>query len=348
MKHKHEDYKLSAVLYHIEHNNSYANTCEIFKCSERSFKRWLFRYQEEQKIKRHNRLPVAYKMKQEWVAFALKCLKDNEQITMEELSKSLEEKFKDFNISRKHLGDVIRDLNQTRKRTRKSHFPLERFKKPIELKTEMNKFFSVVNTYPLDKIISIDETSISYFMSEEYSRCQLGKRCILKTTDNKVFQKFTLIGAITSTGLIDYKFYEKGGMTTERLVEFLNDILKDKKDYLVVLDNAPVHRTLIVRASIEASGNKLIYSIPYTPRTNAIESWFSQFKHYMKLDRTLTIDEIKSSIVKALKKIKLENYLHIFQYAYRKEELKLPRNILSTLHRKPKNYKISNSKNTLK
>ena len=170
MKHKHEDYKLSAVLYHIEHKSSYTNTCKIFKCSERSFKRWLFRYEEEQKIQRHNRPPVAYKMKKEWVNFALSCLKDNEQITMEELSKKLEEKFKDFNIGRKHLGDIIRDLNKTRKRTRKSHFPSLRFKKPIELKEEMNKFFSVVDKYPLDKIISIDETSISYYMSEEYSR----------------------------------------------------------------------------------------------------------------------------------------------------------------------------------
>lgn len=83
---------------------------------------------------------------------------------------------------------MLRDLNITRKRTIKSHFPLSRFNKPIELKTEMNKFMSVIKTHPLDKIISIDETSISYYMNEEYSRCQLGKRCVLQTNNNKVFQ----------------------------------------------------------------------------------------------------------------------------------------------------------------
>lgn len=176
-------------------------------------------------------------------------------------------------------------------------------------------------------------------MNEEYSRCQLGKRCILQTNNNKVFQKFTLVGAISAGGLVDYKFYEKGGMTTERLVEFLNEILKDKRDYLIVLDNAPVHKTLIVRETIEASGNKLLYSVPYTPRTNPIENWFSQFKHYMKLDRTLTIDEIKNSIVKSIEKIKVDGYLHIFQYAYKKEALELPKNNLSTLYRTPKRYK---------
>jgi transposase-like protein len=40
-KHKSEDYKLSAVQYYLENDVSYVETCEIFKCSERSLKRWI-------------------------------------------------------------------------------------------------------------------------------------------------------------------------------------------------------------------------------------------------------------------------------------------------------------------
>ena len=73
MKHKHEDYKLSAVLYYKENeSSSLADTCRIFKCSERSLKRWIDRYDDEQEIKRHNRPPIAYKVKKEWVIFARK------------------------------------------------------------------------------------------------------------------------------------------------------------------------------------------------------------------------------------------------------------------------------------
>lgn len=43
-KHKSEDYKLSAVQYYLENDVSYVKTCEIFKCSERSLKRWIDRY----------------------------------------------------------------------------------------------------------------------------------------------------------------------------------------------------------------------------------------------------------------------------------------------------------------
>ena len=61
-KHKSEDYKLSAVQYYLENDVSYAKTCEIFKCSERSLKRWIDIYLLENSIKRHNRLSVSYKV----------------------------------------------------------------------------------------------------------------------------------------------------------------------------------------------------------------------------------------------------------------------------------------------
>ena len=39
--HKSEDYKIIAVKYHLENNSSFVNTCKIFKCNERSLKRWI-------------------------------------------------------------------------------------------------------------------------------------------------------------------------------------------------------------------------------------------------------------------------------------------------------------------
>ena len=45
-KHKSEDYKITAVKYYLENDTNYTKTCEIFKCSERSLKRWIERYEE--------------------------------------------------------------------------------------------------------------------------------------------------------------------------------------------------------------------------------------------------------------------------------------------------------------
>ena len=110
---------------------------------------------------------------------------------MKELAKLVKKKYSDFNITPRQLGNVIRDNNITRKRTRHEHFPTTRYKNPINKKEELKKFYEEVNKYPLNKIISLDETSISPAMIKEYSRCRLGRRCIFKTDDSYVFRKFT-------------------------------------------------------------------------------------------------------------------------------------------------------------
>ena len=61
-KHKSEDFKISAVDYYIENDTSFAETCKIFKCSERSLKRWIERYNNEKSIKIHHRTPISYKI----------------------------------------------------------------------------------------------------------------------------------------------------------------------------------------------------------------------------------------------------------------------------------------------
>ena len=106
-KHKSEDYKITAVKYYLENNTNYTKTCEIFKCSERSLKRWIERYEELDEIKRLNRKPVSYKRTKEQVKYAIQKLKENEQMTMEELHKIVKKKYKDFDITSQHLGQEI-------------------------------------------------------------------------------------------------------------------------------------------------------------------------------------------------------------------------------------------------
>jgi len=54
-----------------------------------------------------------------------------------------------------------------------------------------------VKTFPIENIISLDEISIQPAMIPEYSRCNLGNRCILKTDDSYLYRKFTLLSKIT-------------------------------------------------------------------------------------------------------------------------------------------------------
>ena len=85
---------------------------------------------------------------------------------MTELRKLMIDKYASFNIKSQHLGKILRDNNKTRKRTRHEHFPKERYKKPIEKQTELNKFYSRVKQFSMNKIICLDETSVGSALNQ--------------------------------------------------------------------------------------------------------------------------------------------------------------------------------------
>ena len=240
-KHKTEDYKISAVKYYLNNDkgDGYKKTCKIFDCKKSTLRDWIKRYNTSKNLTRKNRKPISYKITKPQVNTALNLLKQNEQLTMNELLVDMKKIYPTFDITPQHLGQVIRDNNKTRKRTRHEHFPKERYKKPIEKENEMNKFFTEVRKFPINKIICLDETSVGSALKPTYSRCNLGKRCIIKTSNQFVFRKFTLLVAINNSKCVGKEIYEKGGMTKERLLEFLEKYVFPKyKGHLIILDNA--------------------------------------------------------------------------------------------------------------
>jgi transposase len=68
--------------------------CEIFKCKKQSLLRWVNKYNDTCEIKRSNRKAVSYKITKDHVKYAVKMLKENEQITITELSKIIKKNIK--------------------------------------------------------------------------------------------------------------------------------------------------------------------------------------------------------------------------------------------------------------
>ena len=130
-------------------------------------------------------------------------------------------------------------------------------------------------------------------------------------------------------------------MTKERFVNFLEaNIFSKYKNHLIILDNAGSHNNEHVKQAIINSGNKYLFTIPYTPKTNCIENWFSQIKYYLKLNKkVLKYNELKNEIKNAIKKVKKENYSNYFRNAYDKNSYTNYIRKGSTLKRKLKNYK---------
>ena len=334
------DLKLKAVKYYKKINN-YVSACKIFECSERSLKRWVEKYDKNKNVDRKPREEGSYKININHVKFIKDTLKKDNTITISQLHTLVKDKFKKLDVSRRYLHDIIRAIILHIKEQ-----PLNIFQKLTEVKKEMKKaelkkFYKEVEKYKLDDIISIDETSISTSLSVNYCCNDLGKRCIIKTDDNAVFKKYSLV-AISNKKCLGYKLYENGAVNADRFNDFLKEILKDTKNKLIILNNGQIHKKENVKNTISKSGNKLLYTCPYHPRLNCIEQWFNQAKHYIKQDKPKNFNSLKESLKNSIDKIKKNNYENYFIYAYDKKSYKdnKKNSKKSSKHRKPKIYKV--------
>jgi hypothetical protein len=295
------------------------------------------RYIKDKTITRYNRKSISYKVKKEHVKFILDEVIKNKTVTMDDLLGKLKYRYKNINITSRHLSRIIRDNNITLKLTRYRHEPIKRFGKPIEINKKIKEFYQEVRQHNINDIICIDETSIKALMKRNHCYNEIGKRCVIKTQSQEVFKKYTAIFAISVNGIEGFELYEKGGIDTTRLKTFLEThILNKYRNKLIILDNASSHRNEIIKNLINQN-NKVLYSVPYQHFTNSIENFFSMFKSRLSKLDGLTYNELKVNINKVINNIPKDKFLNIFKGAYNRKEKYIKRSI--TRKKQPKNYK---------
>jgi transposase len=294
MKHKSEDYKISAVEYYLVEDKSQEEVCKIFKCSPRSLMRWVEKYNTDGEIKRYNKKPIAYKITKDQVKYALKELDKNKTITMDELLSKIKSKYPLFDLSSRQLSRVVKDNNITLKITRIRHEPNKRFGKDIDINSK------------------------------------------IKTQSQEVFKKYTGIFAISTNGVLGWELYEKSGINTDRLYEFLETHITNKyKNKLIILDNASSHRNDKIKELVNKN-NKILYSVPYQHFTNSIENYFSMLKSRLQKLDGLTHEKLKENITNVIRGIPKEKYENIFKGTYNRDVVYVKN---KTRKRKLKNYK---------
>ena len=334
------DYRLSAIR-HYEKSGSFTETCRQFDCKRQTLKRWYNKYKSSNTLTRKNRKEGAYKVSKPFVRLALQIIKDKPDIFMKDLLTELIGEFPDMNVSRQHLGEILRDNNKTRKRLRHIHEPVTYRGKERNHKQEILDYLVKVKEHNINDIIALDETGIYAGLHTSYGRCNLGKRCSYKTTDNKVFKKYSLLIAINTKGVVGWKLYEEGAVNSDRLTEFIAEsITPNYESNLVIMDNAGFHKTKEVKEEINKN-NGFLYSIPYYPRSNPIENFFSKLKYYIKKKSPITHQQISKVIQDAISDMNQKDFKNYFSYAFYKDAVKKLYVRNSTLKRRSKTYKPS-------
>ena len=106
--------------------------------------------------------------------------------------------------------------------------------------------------------------------------------------------------------------YEKGGINTDRLIDFLEQNITNKlRNKLIILDNASSHRNEKIKELVNKHNN-ILYAVPYQHFTNSIENYFSMLKSRLQKLDGLTYNKLKKNIEKVMQGIPRDKYENIF------------------------------------
>ena len=317
MKPQHtEDYKQTAVKYYLEHNEDMRNTCKIFNCKFQSLARWVEIYKQNGNTNRKTRKNHNLKITPEIEKFVKEYVRKYNTTTLWELSKLVNDKYS-VQLNDKSIYNILNKHKLTRKRLRSKYYPEKREGQEAgDLKT----FYEKLNTYDYKRTICLDETSIYLNMKPSYGRSRSGTR-VIKKTNKYPFKRYNMLCAICADKVVGWKLYKDitGGLKTQNILEFYDEFIKDKyKNYLIIMDNAVIHKSKMIRERIEDNQNHLLYSVPYHPETNSIEEFFSQLKHYIKKESPNTYEDIDTTIKGILEnKIRKEHLINYLKHSYK-------------------------------
>lgn len=311
MKQHTEDYKTSAVEYYLRNNEDMRSTCEIFNCNFQSLSRWVKRYKNTGNVDRKTRKNHNLKITHHIEKFVKEYVKKYSTTTLWELSKLVDEKY-NIRLTDTSIHNILHKHNITRKRLRSKYYPE---KKEGQEKQDLADFYKKLEGYDYRRTICLDEASIYLNMTLSYGRSRSGTR-VIKKTNKYPYKRFNLLCAISTDKVVGWKLYpeRKGGVKTQDILDFYDEFIKSKyKNHLVIMDNAVIHKSKLIREKIENDDNHLLHSVPYHPETNSIEEFFSQLKHYIKKESPNTYDDIYKLIDFLIKtkitKTHLSNYL---------------------------------------
>ena len=77
--------------------------------------------------------------------------------------------------------------------------------------------------------------------------------------------------------------------------------------YYLVMDNAPIHKPIAIRALIEERGYKCVYLPPYSPFLNPIEEFWSKVKSGIKRNPLDTGDLLTPRIMESVTNVTLQD-----------------------------------------
>jgi transposase len=191
--------------------------------------------------------------------------------------------------SAQHLGRILSGLGFELKRLyvepeRRNESDIKELRRAYIAKYRQER-----RDHPDDQILYVDETAIWHWMGRARGRALRGERAVTRVFSGYL-DRTTIIAAIgVGLGLVRYHTALESVGSAEMLDFFLDlgqQLAEEHpgKGYLVILDNAPVHRDVDFAAVTAAFPSPRFLRLPpYSPVFNPIEEVFGFWKARMKV-----------------------------------------------------------------
>jgi len=121
--------------------------------------------------------------------------------------------------------------------------------------------------------------------------------------------------AVATTGVVDYKIYD-GSVSGDQFASFVTEMQNVATSHThILMDNASIHKTATVKASILTRNLRVIYNAPYTPDFNPIENVFGVLKTlYRRLhDSSYTLTAKVESVINVVRN---RSNVNTFEHAW--------------------------------
>ncbi len=162
-----------------------------------------------------------------------------------------------------------------------------------------------------ERLVFIDETGASTKMARRYGRARRGARCRASVPHGH-WKTTTFVGALRLEGMTAPMVLD-GAMHGAAFLAYVEQVLAPtlSPGDIVIMDNLPAHKPVVVRQAIETAGAELRFLPPYSPDLNPIEMAFSKLKAFLKKTAARTVDDLWDAIavgIDAFTPTECENY----------------------------------------
>jgi transposase len=222
--------------------------------------------------------------------------------TLLELRTKIKNKFRII-LSETTISKYLSSINYSKKKILRRYFS----KNVNEL--IKNNFKKQVRKIGIEKLISVDETSINRNTYMNYGWCVKGKQSFHKVNRNKMFNKFNILVAISENGVLSHEIYKNKSINETIFHNFIRNLSNNYSDTKFLLDNVSFHKSKLIKNDKHLK-DKLLYIPPYSPELNPIEEYFHELKTKTK-KRLLRSNDVEKIVKDICRKTgNLFNYFH--------------------------------------